>query len=104
MSLQGRVYAWCGCRDQVTGRRLGSRCPRRGQRGHGSWYPSLEIPTGLDGRRRRVRHGGYPSRGAARRALRQLAMPPPGGECTMPITVGQWLERWLDQRSGQRES
>jgi hypothetical protein len=42
-----------GCRDQVTERRLGSRCPRRGRRGHGSWYLSVEIPAGLDGRRHR---------------------------------------------------
>jgi hypothetical protein len=99
MRLQGRVYAWCGCRDQVIGRRLGSWCPRRGHRGHGSWYLSLEILTGFDGRRGRVRREGYPSRDAARRALRQLAMPLVDEDATL-VTVGQWLDR----RSGQRES
>lgn len=61
MTARGSVYAWCGCRDLGTGRRLGSRCPRRGRRGHGSWYLSLEQPTQIDGGRRRVRRGGYPS-------------------------------------------
>ncbi len=103
MSLRGRVYAWCGCRDQGTGRRLGSRCPRRGQRGHGSWYLSLDLPAGTDGGRRRVRRGGYPTRDAARRALAQLVMPGPGGRDAAPVTVGQWLERWLGQRAGPRE-
>lgn len=104
METRGSVYAWCGCRDQVTGRRLGSRCPRRGQRGHGSWYLSLDLPAGTDGGRRRVRRGGYPTRDAARRALAQLVMPGPGGRDAAPVTVGQWLERWLGQRAGPRES
>jgi hypothetical protein len=104
MSARGSVYAWCGCRDQVTGRRLGGRCPRRGQRGHGSWYLLLEIPAGADGARRRVRRGGYPTREAARRALSQLVMPAPGVREAAPVTVGQWLQRWLGQRAGARES
>jgi hypothetical protein len=104
MNLQGRVYARCGCREQVTGRRLGSRCPRRGQRGHGSWYLSPEIPAGADGLRRRVRRGGYPAREAARRALTQLNLAAPGRLDAVPVTVGQWLDRWLDQRAGLRES
>lgn len=60
MSAEGSVYSWCGCRDPATGNRRGSRCPRRGQRGHGSWYLSLELSAGLDGRRRRIRRGGLP--------------------------------------------
>jgi len=104
MSARGIVYASCGCRDQVTGRRLGGRCPRRGQRGHGSWYLSLEIPAGADGARRRVRRGGYPDRDAARRALSQLVMPRPGAGAAAPVTIGQWLERWLGQLDRARES
>jgi len=104
MTARGSVYAWCGCRDQNTGLRMGSRCPRRGQRGHGSWYLSFELPAGTDGGRRRVRRGSYPSKDAASRALSQLIMPAPGGRDTAPVTVGQWLERWLDQRAGPRES
>ncbi len=103
MSARGSVYAWCGCRDQVTGRRLGGRCPRRSQRGHGSWYLSLDMPTEAGGERRRVRRGDYPTSEAARRALSQLVMPVPGSGDAAPVTVGQWLQRWPGQRAGTRD-
>jgi integrase len=104
MSVQGSVYAWCICRDQVTGRRLGSRCPRRGRQGHGSWYLSLEMPAGADGARRRVRRGGYLTRNAAREALSRLVLPVTGADRAAPVTVGQWLQRWLGQAGRARES
>jgi hypothetical protein len=77
MRYQGSVYSWCGCRDQRSGRRLGSRCPRRGQPGHGSWYVSVELPAGPGGDRRRIRRGGFPDQPAAQAALERLVMPPP---------------------------
>jgi hypothetical protein len=77
MKSQGSVYSWCGCRDRQTGRRLGSRCPRRGRPGHGSWYVSVELPAGPDGDRRRIRRGGFPDRAAADAALARLAKPRP---------------------------
>ena len=69
MSARGSVYSWCGCRDPVSGGRLGSRCPQRGRPGHGSWYLSLELPAGLDGHRRRIRRGGFLTRKAAKKAF-----------------------------------
>jgi hypothetical protein len=72
MSSSGSVYAWCGCRERVAGRRLGARCPQRGSEGHGSWYLSLELPAGPDARRRRIRRGGFPARADAQRALARL--------------------------------
>lgn len=57
---------------QVAGGRLGSRCPQRGQRGHGSWYLSLELPAG---HRRRIRRGGFPTREAATAASRHADTP-----------------------------
>jgi hypothetical protein len=101
MSVRGSVYSWCGCRDPVTGGRLGRRCPYRGRPGHGSWYLSLELPAGLDGRRRRIRRGGFPTRKAAARALARLRMPADPGSV---FTTGEWLDRWLEQRTGPRES
>lgn len=101
MSAQGSVYSWCGCRDPVAGGRLGSRCPQRGQRGHGSWYLSLELPAGADGHRHRIRCGGFPTRKAAAKALARLRMPTdPAGL----VTTGDWLDRWLGERRGPRES
>jgi hypothetical protein len=86
------------------GRRLGARCPQRGQDGHGSWYLSLELPAGPDGRRRRIRHGGFPSKIGAEQALARLRMPAPGDPASPPMTVGQWLERWLVARAAPRSS
>ena len=101
MGAQGSVYSWCGCRDPATGGRLGSRCPQRGKSGHGSWYVSLELPAGLDGHRRRIRRGGFPARKAAEQAPAKLRMP---ADPEAVLTTGEWLDRWLEQRTGPRES
>jgi integrase len=101
MNARGSVYSWCGCRDLATGGRLGSRCPQRGKPGHGSWYLSLELPAGLDGPRRRIRRGGFPTRKAAAKALARMRMP---ADPESVLTTGEWLERWLEQRTGPRES
>ncbi|MGH3193874.1 MAG: hypothetical protein ACRDOL_42785 [Streptosporangiaceae bacterium] len=90
---EGRVYRRCGCADPATGRPLGIRCPRLARRGHGTSYLTLELPPDPDGRRRRIRRGGYPTRHAARQALGQLRTPGPVGSTA--ITTGQWLGHWL---------
>jgi integrase len=104
MTAQGSVYSWCECRDQRTGRRLGSKCQRRGQPGHGSWYVSVELPAGPGGNRRRIRRGGFPDRTAADAALARLVMPATGGPADHLMTVGQWLRHWLDSRAAPRFS
>jgi Phage integrase, N-terminal SAM-like domain len=103
MRSQGHVYSWCGCRDGKTGR-LGSRCPRRGTPGHGSWYVCVELPAGPDGGRHRARRGGFPDEHAARDALDRLAIPSPGQPAERLITTGRWLARWLDSQAGIRYS
>jgi hypothetical protein len=72
MISEGCVYRRCGCADPVTGRQLGKRCPRLAAARHGSWYVRVELPAGLDGHRRRIRRGGYPSRKAAAAVLASL--------------------------------
>jgi integrase len=101
MRSAGSVYCWCGCRGEG-GRRLGARCPLRGQVGHGSWHLSLELPAGADGRRRRIRRGGFPSKASADAALGRLRMPATDDPAGPPITVGQWLDRWLAGRTAPR--
>jgi integrase len=74
---------------------MGRRCPRlAAERGHGSWYLRLELGTGTDGRRRRVRRGGFPTRKAALEALTRLR-----GPSGSPLTVAEWLRRWLSDHS-----
>jgi integrase len=102
MKREGRIYRRCGCADPATGRPIGAGCPRLAQRGHGSWYVTLELPPDPDGRRRRVRCGGYPARHAARQALAQLSTPGPAGATA--ITTGQWLGRRLACRTSPASS
>jgi hypothetical protein len=64
----------------------------------GSWYVRLELPGGPDGRRRRIRRGGYPSRKAALEVLARLRNPKAGGTGRI-ITVGDWLAHWLVSRT-----
>jgi hypothetical protein len=70
--------------------RLGGRCPRRAQRGHGGWYLALEIPAV------QAAPGGA-SGGAATRPGRRSGEPWASSSClrraaaTPPVAVGQWL-------------
>jgi len=62
---------------------------------HGSWYVRLELPAGLDGHRRRIRRGGYPSRKAAMAVLARLRSPRPGDGTDAVVTVGTgWRTGW----------
>jgi hypothetical protein len=101
----GSTFKRCGCRDQRTGRQLGQRCPRLRERGHGSWYLAIELSAAPDGRRRRVRLGGYATRAAARAALGRLGTA--GGQAHRGVagcTTGQWLVSWLAGRQSLRPS
>jgi len=92
------VYKRCGCKARgEAGGEPGAECPRLAERGHGSWYFSLELPCGRDGRRHRVRRGGFRSRAAAEQARAYLlgADVVPGRSA---VTVGQWLDIWLEMR------
>ena len=96
MASEGSVFRRCGCIDPGTGRQYGRACPRLAAGGrHGSWYVRLELPAGLDGHRRRIRRGGYPSRKAALEGLARLRAPRPGDAGARMLTVGDWLAHWL---------
>ena len=64
----------------------------------------LELPAGLDGRRRRIRRGGYPSRAAAMAVLARLRAPRPGDTGARILTVGDWLAHWLVSRTATAPS
>jgi integrase len=105
MALSGRgsLYKRCGCADPQTGRQLGNRCPGLTGPRHGSWYLRFELP-GLDGRRRRIRRGGYPSRKAAIAVLALLRAPGQSERGERILTVGDWLECWLASRTSPAAS
>ena len=104
MTGEGCVYRRCGCVDPVTGRQFGRVCPRLAGGRHGSWYVRLELPAGLDGHRRRIRRGGYPSRKAAAAVLARLRTPHPGDASGSMLTVGDWLAHWLVSRTAPAAS
>jgi hypothetical protein len=51
----------------------------------------LELPAGLDGHRRRIRRGGYPSCKAAEAVLARLRAPRLGDTGARMLAVGDWL-------------
>lgn len=57
--MPGSVFKRCGCRAAVTGRMLGAACELLPLEGHGSWYLCMDPPPEPDGRRHRLRRGGF---------------------------------------------
>lgn len=97
MSRQDGVFKRCGCVNPETGRQWGSHCPLLGRRCHGTWYFEIELPAGRDGKRQQLRRGGYGTRRAAEAARAYLAGA--DADCDRGlVTVGQWLELWLQTR------
>ena len=95
------MFKRCGCRVPGSASKWGSRCPRLGERGHGSWYVAAELPAGSAGRRR-VRRGGFASRAAALAALEELCAP--ASAAAGGVLVREWLITWLDTRATVRAS
>jgi integrase len=97
----GSVFRRCGCRDQETGKLLGTRCTKLRSARHGSWYFSADLPSAA-GQRRRVWRGGYATRAAAAAALEALAGP--AAALAPGLTTREWLQRWLASRVSLRTS
>src|SRR5258706_16372229 len=70
----GRVYKRCGCRGAETGRQVW-QCPKLAESRHGRWYFAVQV-SGPDGRRQRVRRGGFATRAEAERACWELGQMP----------------------------
>jgi integrase len=93
--MAGRVYRRCGCRTAETGQQWGALCPLLSRRkDHGRWYFSVQV-TGLDGRRNRIRRGGYDTRAIAERELTSVLNLPEPEALRRTWTTRRWLEHWL---------
>ncbi|SCL39272.1 hypothetical protein GA0074692_5305 [Micromonospora pallida] len=97
MATLGVIFKRCGCRDNH-GRRLERRCPRLGDRFHGTWYFHC-CASNVLGRSERVRRGGYPSQAAARRARDKWLAATEAQRTASGWTVERWLRHWLDQHT-----
>jgi hypothetical protein len=49
--MRGEPYRRCFCRDPVTRKPLGRKCPKLGKaKGHGAWFFRYDAPRGPDGK------------------------------------------------------
>ena len=71
-----------------------TRCPRLADTGHGRWYFAVQV-TAANGRRARVRRGGYPSLVEAEQARQELLGLPDATASGRAWTMQRWLEQWL---------
>ena len=68
--MRGSVYPRCFCRDPVTRRPLGRKCPKLRAKGHAAgWFFRYDAPRGRDGKRRRPEMGPFPTQRAAEEEL-----------------------------------
>jgi len=96
---KGHVAKVCDCRDPETGKRLGKACPKRTQTRHGSWMFVVGVQDAT-GQRRQVHRQGFATKGAAEAELERLVGKVRDGVSTdEKITVGQWLDLWLEGKT-----
>jgi integrase len=95
---KGRVYRRCYCRGE-DGHELGMRCPAlASDRKHGTWAFAADVPS-VENRRKTMRRSGYPTKGAAQRALTDvLARYGAGVKVDDRQTVAGYLVAWLDSK------
>lgn len=93
---KGRVYRRCACRDEA-GRQLGAGCPLlASDRKHGVWTFAVDVPS-VDGRRKTMRRGGFPTKTAAQSVLAGvLARHGAGVTVNDRESVAEYLTGWLD--------
>ncbi|MBL7516746.1 tyrosine-type recombinase/integrase family protein [Frankia sp. CNm7] len=92
----------CGCRDPETGKQLGKRCAKlRGRKPHGKWSWRIEVPEELIPLvgRTQLRGSGFATKDAAEQdAEDQLAKVRAGQKHIGTLTVGEYLDQWLESK------
>ena len=95
--MRGTVYRQCWCRNPATGRKLHSKCPDLGKRGHGKWYARYEAPRVPGQRRRQPVLGPYDTKAQAEAELATVLARIGGGGSApdRSLTVAAWLDEYL---------
>ncbi|MCU1591667.1 MAG: integrase family protein [Frankiales bacterium] len=90
--MKGSVYKRCACEVQRNARGDRLAC----KKDHGSWYYVADVP-GLNGKRRQVKKGGYPTKTAAEQALTAVIDEANRGQVAHDDgqRVGDYLDAWL---------
>ncbi len=91
--MSGRVYRRCGCRTD--GKLVGARCPLLKSDGkHGTWTFAVDLKS-LDGHRKTLRRGGFPTERKAKEELRKVTdRVPTSVKNDDRETVAQYLPKW----------
>lgn len=99
--MKGHTFKRCPCTTVTdeTGRVV--TCRRK----HGSWYFAHDGPPAEDGRRRRVKVGGFGTEREAHEAMRE-SMAGLQGHRELPTRLGvdAYLDEWLAGKGGLRSS
>ncbi|MGW7486790.1 Arm DNA-binding domain-containing protein [Streptomyces sp. NPDC054786] len=70
--------------------------PEAGRKGHGTWYFALELERGENGKRRRPKRGGFPTKDKAEEAAEKLYKEASaGGDVLSNETMADYLRRWI---------
>jgi integrase len=95
-----QIFKACACRDPVTRKQLGIRCPKLVKKGHGKWYARYEAPPGPGGTRTRPRLGPFSTEKQAKKELGKAigTDSPPVASQDRKIRVGKYLDRWHSNR------
>ncbi|MGW3246507.1 tyrosine-type recombinase/integrase [Streptomyces sp. NPDC001070] len=119
--FEDKTYKRCACKGPLVGedgkpvldtdgnQKVGSlekTCPKLKQRDHGSWYYSIELPPGADGKRRpRAKKGGFRTKKDAATAAEKVWKLAEGGvDVLSDETVGEYLRRWFAKRVDLKKS
>jgi integrase len=96
--MRGSVYQRCSCRDPVTRRPLGAKCPKLRDKGHAlGWFYRYSLPRLPGEKRRRPEAGPFRTKKAAEEALAdELARLGRGGRASdRSELTAPYLENWL---------
>jgi len=87
----------CGCRDQITGKKFGRKCPRLKGKDHGSWWYRFDAPSGSAGKRRQAWIGPFPTKKATEESIaEELArLGRDQHVADRALTFGRYLDDWL---------
>lgn len=96
--MKGSVFKRCPCPAAELRDENGERRPCRKR--HGSWWYNVPVPDSASGKTKQLTRGGFPTAKEAQRALTDLVSQINAGTWTddQGMTVGQWLEKWLERK------
>ncbi|MDX3766343.1 MULTISPECIES: tyrosine-type recombinase/integrase [unclassified Streptomyces] len=119
--FEDKTYKRCSCKgpladedgkpvlDSDGNQKIGyleKNCPKLSRRDHGSWYYSIELPPGPDGKRLpRAKKGGFRTKkDAATEAEKVWKLAEGGVDVLSAETFGEYLRRWFAKRVDLKKS